>query len=505
MAHVGVTTWQSLEVGAEGDAAATLVLVDGPDVIADQEAHGGRAREAMACVGIDADRPEWVDLLPSEAGASRLLLVVMPKDGMAVSLRWRIAGRRLWQAMAALCISSLRLPGSVGVGAMALRALLQGAIERSFEFESHRQRRKESARPQRLVVDASDSALAAAVASAQVPVLRARAWVERPANQLTPAVFADEALAALVAHGVQVTVLGLEELQALGAHALLAVARGSANPPCLVVAQWRGAPEREGWDAAWVGKGLTFDGGGLNLKAAPVIEKMKFDMAGAAAVLGALEAAAARRANANVVAVVPMAENVIGSSAFRPGDVIDSLAGLTIEVANTDAEGRIVLADAITHAIRQYAPACVIDVATLTGMVTGVLHEEFAGLYCNDEALAQALQAAGEQVDEALWRLPLSARQDYLVDSRVADVSNLGEPGFLGLGKGSPTAGAKFIERFTAGTPWAHLDIAGTAWATRTGVGAAPGATGFGVALLDAWLQRWEAPAGQPSQSSSSR
>jgi leucyl aminopeptidase len=482
-------------VGTQGEAAATLVLAhdgrQGAEVLADDAAQGRRVREAMDAIGWDAERSEWLDLLP-QAGAPRLLLVAMPKAEADAPPRWRLAGRRLQRAMAALRLPTLRLPTSSALGEdgqSALRSLLQGAVEHSFEHATSRQANQEAFRPGRLVVHADDAALAAGVLSTQVPVQRARAWVERPANELTPAVFASEAQASLGAQGVQVSVLGFDELQALGAHALLAVARGSANPPRLVVAEWRGAPEREGWDAAWVGKGLTFDGGGLNLKTAPVIEKMKFDMAGAAAALCALEAAAARRARANVVAVVPMAENVIGPDAFRPGDVIGSLAGLSIEVVNTDAEGRVVLADAITHALRVYAPRCVIDIATLTGMVTGVLHEEFAALYCNDDALARSLQAAGEQVDEALWRLPLSARQDYLVDSRVADVSNLGAPGFLGLGKGSPTAGAKFIERFVRGTPWAHLDIAGTAWSTRPGVAAVPGATGFGVALLDAWLQ----------------
>ena len=253
-------------------------------------------------------------------------------------------------------------------------------------------------------------------------------------------------------------------------------------------AEWRGAPEREGWDAGLVGKGVTFDGGGLNIKSRPVIEKMKFDMGGAAAVLGALELVASRNAAINVVAVVPMAENVIDGKGLRPGDVIRSLAGLTVEVANTDAEGRLLLADGVTYAIDTYHPAAIVDVATLTGMITGVLHEEYGGFYASDDQLADELSRAGDATGERLWRMPLSPAQNYLVESSVADLCNVGASGFLGLGYGSPAAGAKFIERFARGTPWAHLDIAGTAWATRRTPRSQPGATGFGVALLDAWI-----------------
>jgi leucyl aminopeptidase len=309
---------------------------------------------------------------------------------------------------------------------------------------------------------------------------------------LTPTVFADEAQIALEAAGLSVRILGLNELRAIGADALLAVASGSHEEPRLLVAEWRGDTSRVEWDAALVGKGVTYDSGGLNLKTRPVIEKMKFDMGGAAAVLGAAEALALRKAKANVVVVVPMTENSVGSAGYRPGDVIGSLGGLTIEVINTDAEGRLILADGISYALKHYDPGYIVDVATLTGMITGILHEEYAGLYCSDDQLADGLSNAARSVGEALWRLPLSSGQDYLVESQVADVANLGAAGFLGLGGGSPTAGAKFIQRFTDGRPWAHIDIAGTAWATRRTSRSGLGATGFGVATLDRWVANFE-------------
>ena len=377
-------------------------------------------------------------------------------------------------------------------GRFAFEALVTGAQLHSFRLTQDRREPSDDFIPTRLEVDAADLESAVAVCRNLQPVNRARAWVEQPANLLTPAIFADEAAAALREAGATVHTLGLAELEEIGAGALLAVGRGAENEPRLLVAEWRGDPARDEWDVALVGKGLTFDSGGYNLKSRPVIEKMKFDMGGAAAVLGAVELAAMRGARVNVVAVAAMAENAIGSRGFRPGDVVKSLSGLTIEVLNTDAEGRLVVADGITYAITRYSPNVVVDVATLTGSMAGVLHEEFAGLYASDDALAAALLHAGSQVGEHLWRMPLSPAQDYLVASPVADVANLGAPGFLGVGGGSPTAGAKFLEPFARGTKWAHIDMAGPAWATRRTLRSGVGATGFGVALIDRWLAELE-------------
>jgi leucyl aminopeptidase len=244
-----------------------------------------------------------------------------------------------------------------------------------------------------------------------------------------------------------------------------------------------------------VGKGLTFDSGGLNLKDSQNIAKMKLDMAGGAGVLGALESAATRQCRANVVAIVPMVENVIDARAYRPGDIVTSLSGLEIEVADTDAEGRLALADAICFGLRTYRPAWMVDVATLTTAVTRVLHEEFAALYASSDQLASALIASGEAVGERLWRMPLDPCHDYLVESEVALVRNTGAAGFFGFGSGSPTAGAKFLERFANGTAWAHIDMTGTAWSTRRTSRCGKGATGYSVRLLDHWLATLEAGA----------
>lgn len=315
-----------------------------------------------------------------------------------------------------------------------------------------------------------------------------RALVDAPANLMTPQAFADAATE-LTRFGLEVKVLDQKALEKLGMGGLLAVGRSSEHPPCLVICQWRGRAAKQ-FDLGLIGKGLTFDAGGLNLKSAPTIARMKFDMAGAAAVAGAMRVMAQRRATLNVVAAIPLCENVIDATAFRPGDVIKSLSGLTIEVDNTDAEGRIVLADALTYLLTNYKPRRLIDIATLTGAMMAALHEEFAGLFSTDDQLAGELAAAGQQSGEALWRMPLSRRHDYLVESEIADVKNVGAPGFLGIAAGSAIAGAKFLQKFAGDTPWAHLDIAGMAWVTRPIPGIPKGPTAFGVRLIDAFIKR---------------
>lgn len=310
----------------------------------------------------------------------------------------------------------------------------------------------------------------------------ARALVDAPANILTPQAFANEAKA-LRAIGVDVKVLDERALEKLGAHGLLAVGRASEHPPCLAICTWTGRTAKQ-VDLGLVGKGLTFDGGGLNLKQRPVIERMKFDMAGAAAVVGAMRMLAKLKTPLNVVAAIPLCENSIDGKAYRPGDVIGSLSGLTIEVDNTDAEGRIVLADAMSFLIKKYQPKVMVDIATLTGAIMSALHEEYAGLFTVDDELATLLLESGDSTREYLWRMPLSKRQDYLVDSEIADVKNVAAGGFLGVGMGSSIGGAKFLEKFAAGTTWAHLDIAGVAWSTRPHPGIPKGPTGFGVRLL---------------------
>jgi leucyl aminopeptidase len=283
--------------------------------------------------------------------------------------------------------------------------------------------------------------------------------------------------------------------------ALLGVGQGSAFESQLVVMQWwgLGRPEdkpkkprkakKDGGgggktDAplAFLGKGVTFDSGGISIKPSASMEEMKWDMAGGAAVVGLMGALAGRKARVNAVGIVGLVENMPSSTAQRPGDVVTSMSGQTIEVINTDAEGRLVLADVIAYARDRFRPKLLVDLATLTGAIIIALGHEHAGLFSNDDDLARQLTAAGAAVDEKLWRMPLGAPYDKLLKSDIADMKNIGN-----RSAGSITA-AQFLQRFVGDTPWAHLDIAGVAWAKADQDLAPKGATGFGVRLLDRFV-----------------
>jgi leucyl aminopeptidase len=298
-----------------------------------------------------------------------------------------------------------------------------------------------------------------------------------------PASFVAQVEKALEGTGVEFKVLGRDEMKKLGMGALLGVAQGSAHEPKLLAMVWNGG-EKGARPTAFVGKGVTFDTGGISIKPAAGMEDMKWDMGGAAAVAGTMLTLARRKAKANVVGVCGLVENMPDANAQRPGDVVTSMSGQTIEVINTDAEGRLVLCDALTWVQREYKPAAVVDLATLTGAIIAALAHEYAGLFSNDDKLAEALTAAGTASGDPLWRFPLGAAYNKMIDSPIADMKNTG-----GRYGGSITA-AQFLQRFIdEGTPWAHLDIAGMVWADKPGATWDKGATGYGVRLLDRYVR----------------
>ncbi|HMS04367.1 MAG TPA: leucyl aminopeptidase [Burkholderiaceae bacterium] len=307
----------------------------------------------------------------------------------------------------------------------------------------------------------------------------AKEWANRPANHATPRLLADAArdLARRAGSSVKCQVLREREIEDLGMGAFLAVARGSHEPPRFIVLRYEGSKKREA-PVVLVGKGITFDTGGISIKPAPEMDEMKFDMSGAASVLGAFEAIARLKPALNVVGLIPACENMPDGRAVKPGDVVKSMSGQTIEILNTDAEGRLILCDALHYAAR-YKPRAIVDIATLTGACVIALGACRSGLFSNDDALATALFAAGESSQDLCWRMPLDAVYAEGLRSHFADVANVaGRPG------GAVTA-AKFLERFVpAGAAWAHLDIAGTAWKG----GQAKGATGRPVSLLVQYL-----------------
>jgi leucyl aminopeptidase len=300
----------------------------------------------------------------------------------------------------------------------------------------------------------------------------ARECANRPGNHCTPTFLADQAKKLGKDFGLKVEVLDRKDCEKLGMGSFLAVAQGSAEPLKFIVARWNGAGKADA-PIVLVGKGITFDTGGISIKPAPEMDEMKFDMGGAASVLGTLHAVAAMKAKVNLVGIIPACENMPSGTAIKPGDVVTSMSGQTIEILNTDAEGRLILCDALTYAER-FKPAVVVDIATLTGACVIALGHHRSGLFSPDEALASELLAAGEQALDPAWRMPLDEEYDEALKSNFADMGNVGP-----RAGGSITA-AMFLKRFTSKMRWAHLDIAGTAWKS----GAAKGATGRPVPLL---------------------
>ncbi len=312
----------------------------------------------------------------------------------------------------------------------------------------------------------------------------ARDLVSEPGNVLHPDEYAKR-LITLRKDRLKVNIYDDKKLKKLGMHSLLGVGMGSVRGSYLVTMEWNGA-KNNSKPLAFVGKGVTFDTGGYSLKPAKFMEDMTYDMAGSAAVVGLMKSLALRKAKINAVGVVGLVENMVSGVAQRPGDIVKSYSGKTIEVLNTDAEGRLVLADALTYTEKKFKPKFIIDLATLTGAIIVSLGSEYAGLFSNDDKLSNQILDAGEKVEEKLWRMPLHKNYDKLINSKNADMQNINYVG----GAGSTTA-AQFLQRFILNkTPWAHLDIAGMAFSKYGGSLNSGGATGFGVRLLNELIEK---------------
>tara|TARA_B100000242_G_scaffold76592_1_gene49950 strand:+ start:515 stop:1969 length:1455 start_codon:yes stop_codon:yes gene_type:complete len=312
-----------------------------------------------------------------------------------------------------------------------------------------------------------------------------RDLVSEPGNILHPDEYAKR-LNSLKKDGLKVNVYDEKKLRKLGMNTLLGVGQGSIRGSYLVTLEWKGL-KNNSKPLAFVGKGVCFDTGGISLKPAKFMEDMTYDMAGSAVVVGLMKSLALRKAKINAVGVVGLVENMPGGNAQRPGDIVKSYSGKTVEILNTDAEGRLVLADALTYTERKFKPKFIIDLATLTGAIIVSLGSEYAGLFSNDDKLSKQLIDAGEKVEEKVWRMPLNKNFDKLIDSKNADMQNIN---YIG-GAGSTTA-AQFLQRFILkNTPWAHLDIAGMAFSKYGGALNTSGATGYGVRLLNKLIEEY--------------
>jgi leucyl aminopeptidase len=457
---------------------------------------GGALSRAIAASRFAGNASETLEILaPANLAASRILLIGL---GKAADLDDLAAERAGGAAMASLITSGEKTLTALvdpvkgaGISNAAFAAhFATGANLRSYRFDRYFTKQPAHKKPsvERILVMLADFAAArklfAPLEQVANAVFSTRDLVSEPGNVIYPKSYAAE-IKKLQKLGLKVEILGEKEMRKLGMGALLGVGQGSAHESQLVVMQWKGAPKSSAKGArekpiAFVGKGVTFDSGGISIKPAGGMEDMKYDMGGSAAVVGLMKALASRKAKVNAVGVVGLVENMPSGTAQRPGDVVTSMSGQTIEVINTDAEGRLVLADALWYTQNRFQPRFMIDLATLTGAIIISLGREMAGIFSNDDTLAARLSEVSAKVGEKVWRMPLGDAYDKDIDSAIADMKNVGE---------APSAGsisaAQFLQRFVNKTPWVHIDIAGTAWAKKDQPLCARGATGYGVRLLD--------------------
>ncbi|HEX5378928.1 MAG TPA: leucyl aminopeptidase [Phenylobacterium sp.] len=446
-------------------------------------AEGGAYARAIAAARFTGAKGQVLDVL-APAGADRVLLVGAGKPDEFDAMGAEHAAASAYGAVKASGLKTLRVKLPNGDAGAAARAAL-GVRLAAYRFDKYRTKEAADKKPSigktEVVCADGDGARAAfaPLAALADAVAFSRDLVSEPSNVLYPAEFARR-VKALESLGLEVEILGEPEMHKLGMGSLLGVGQGSVRESQLAVIKWNGARDASAQPVAFIGKGVCFDTGGISIKPADNMEDMKWDMGGAAAVAGLMHVLAGRKAKVNAVGILGLVENMPDGNAQRPGDVVTSMSGQTIEIINTDAEGRLVLADAIWYCQDRFKPKFMVDLATLTGAIIISLGNDYAGLFSNNDELSDNLLAASKAEGEPLWRMPLPPQYDKNIDSVIADMKNTGgRPG------GSITA-AMFIQRFVNGLPWAHLDIASTAWKKPSTVPTIPeGATGFGVRLLN--------------------
>ena len=456
----------------------------------------GSLGSAQQAVGAALDRQRFEgeasgasEQFVDEGGTSRRVLIVGVGGGTAPEK----TAEQLGGTAAARLLTSgekrvvIDLSG-LGYDADAAARVGLAAALRSWRHDRYRTRLKDNQKPtlEEIVVVGGGEGAQQRYDSRWAPVAQGvsltRELVTEPANIIYPESFVERVRGSLNGSGVEIEVLDRAQMEKLGMGALLGVAQGSIREARLLILKWNGGGPGE--PTAFVGKGVTFDTGGISIKPAAGMEAMKWDMGGAGAVAGALKAIALRKAKANVVGICGLVENMPGGNAQRPGDVVTTMSGQTVEVINTDAEGRLVLADAVAYVQRNYKPKTVIDLATLTGAILISLGHEWAGLFSNNDELAKELLKAADESGDKLWRMPLAEPFDRLIDSPIADMKNVGPR------EGGSITAAQFIQRFIEnGTRWAHIDMAGKAWSDKASSTYDKGATGYGVRLLDQYVE----------------
>jgi leucyl aminopeptidase len=448
-------------------------------------AAGGALTRALAAGRFKGAKGQTLDLIaPAGLSVARLIAFGLGEAEKLDALAIEQGAATVYAAVKASGLTALTLDFGGFTPDQAARAAFGVALA-AYRFDKYRTTEKADKKPSIATVEVAVEDVAAAEAAyAPLKALAeaitfSRDLVSEPANVLYPAEFAAR-VKALEPLGLKVEILGEREMEALGMGSLLCVGLGSDRESQLAVIQWLGADDPQAQPVAFIGKGVCFDTGGISLKPAEGMEDMKWDMGGAGAVAGLMHVLAGRKAKVNAIGILGLVENMPDGKATRPGDIVTSMSGQTIEVINTDAEGRLVLADALWYCQDRFKPKFMIDLATLTGAIIVALGNDYAGLYANDDPLADSLLAASKAEGENLWRMPLPAQYERQIESMAADMKNIG-----GRPAGSITA-ALFLQKFVNDTPWAHLDIAPTAWKKPSTNPTIPeGATGFGVRLLN--------------------
>lgn len=448
--------------------------------------------KALKAASFDGKKGETLTLVHPSGNPAIVIVAGVGKAKELTALALEEVGGSITAAALVAKVESIEINAALPKAAKissdeAAAHLAFGAQLRSYRFDKYRTKQKAEDKPKLksvalLAANAEKAKKAfAPLAAIAESVAFTRDLVSEPANILYPETLANEAKK-LSKVGVKVEVLGEAEMKKLGMGSLLGVGQGSARESKLVVMQYYGG-KKGAKPVALIGKGVTFDTGGISIKPANGMEEMKWDMGGSAAVIGTMRALAARGAKVNAVGVVGLVENMPDGNAQRPGDVVTSMSGQTIEVLNTDAEGRLVLADALYYCQQRFKPQCMVDLATLTGAIIISLGSHKAGLFSNDDKISAQLMAAGDATGEKLWRMPMGPEYDEMINCDIADMKNISD----GREAGSTTA-AQFLQRFISDVPWAHLDIAGVAWKNKPASLHPKGAVGWGVRLLNNWI-----------------
>ncbi len=480
----------TIEFTTESRGAPTRVLLvaKGADATVESGA-ADTSRRALKTSKFEGKLAQTTEVLGAEGDVERILFIGLGEEADQDGHGLRKVGGTLAARLAKAGGDAEIVSVGISLTRDQLGAFAEGILLASYRFERHKTTKKDDDNGAdsdvgtiSIVTDKAGDALGSDVEAVVAGVNLARDLTSEPANVLGPVEMAERAQE-LTALGVEVEVLEPEAMEAMGMGALLGVAQGSVRPARLAVMRWNGGEEGEP-PLAIVGKAVMFDTGGISIKPAGSMEEMKGDMGGGATVVGLMHALAARKARANVVGLIGCVENMPDGNAQRPGDIVTSANGQTIEVINTDAEGRLVLADVLWYAQEHVKPSAMVDLATLTGAVLVALGSHNAGLFSNNDDLAAQLHDAGQETGDRVWRLPLDKAYDKLIDSKFADMKNVG-----GRYAGAITA-AQFLQRFvTDGLPWAHLDIAGTAISAPQTETNTSWASGFGVRLLNQWIK----------------